>query len=82
MSDEELSGNVNTIVGIPKKSGGEQSIVKKTGTVAKNSTSKRLTRVKSSKKRAEDNEGEKLILRKTQRRMWGKRVLHLKNTEQ
>ena len=43
--------------------------MKKTGTMAKNFTSKRLTRIKSSKKRAEDNEGEKLLLRKIQRRI-------------
>ena len=46
--------------------------VKKTGTMTKNFTSKSLAKVKSSKKHAEDNEGEKLLLRRMQRRMWGK----------
>ena len=50
LSDEELSGNVNTIIDGPKKSGGEKSTVKKTSTMAKNFTSKELTKVKSSKK--------------------------------
>ena len=68
MSDEELSDNVNTIIDGPKKSGGEKSTVKKTSTMAKNFTSKELTKVKSSKNTLKAMQGKKLLLRKTQRR--------------
>ena len=78
LSDEELSGNVNTIIDSPKKSGGEKSTVKKTGTMAKNFTSKRLTRVKSSKKRAEDNEGEKTSSKKDPKKNMKKKSSPLK----
>ena len=82
LSDEELSGNVNTIIDSPNKSGGKKSTVKKTSTMAKNFTSKELTKTKSSKKRVEGNAGGKLLLRKVQRRTQGKRVHHLTNIEQ
>ena len=50
---------MNTIIDGPKKSGGEKSTVKKTSTMAKNSTSEELTKVTSSKKHVEGDAGEK-----------------------
>ena len=64
LSDEELSDNVNTIIDGPKKSGGEKSTVKKTSTMAKNSTSEELTKVTSSKKHVEGDAGEKTSSKK------------------
>ena len=52
--------------------------MKKTGTMAKNFTSKRLTRIKSSKKRAEDNEGEKTSSKKDPKKNMKKKSSPLK----
>ena len=52
--------------------------VKKTGTMAKNFTSKSLTKLKSSKKRAEDNEGEKTAFKKNAKKNVGKESSSLK----
>ena len=78
LSDEEFNGNVSTFIGSPKKSGGRKSTVKKTGTMAKNFTSKSLAKVKSSKKRAEDNEGGKAAFKKNAKKNVGKESSSLK----